>query len=80
MEGRKLQMNNYKLLAIALIAVGVIAFAYQGISFTMREKAVDLGAVHLTTDHTRTIPLPPLVGAVALIGGVALLLLGTRRA
>jgi hypothetical protein len=73
-------MNNYKLLAIALIAVGFIAFAYQGITYTIREKAVDLGAVHLTTDHTRTIPLPPLVGAIALVGGIAFLVLGTRRA
>jgi hypothetical protein len=73
-------MNKYKLLAIALIALGFIAFAYQGITYTIREKAVDLGAVHLTTDHTRTIPLPPVVGAIALVGGIALLVLGPRRA
>jgi len=66
-------MNTRTLVAIILIAVGIAAFAYQGITVTTREKAVDLGPVHVTTEKTRTLPLPPIAGAIALVGGIALL-------
>jgi hypothetical protein len=73
-------MKTNTLLAVILIAVGIIAFAYQGITYTTREKTVDLGPVHVTTEKTRTIPLPPIVGAIALVGGIALLIMGTKKA
>ena len=73
-------MNTRTLLAIILIAVGIVAFAYQGITFTTREKSVDLGPIHVMTDKTRTIPLPPIVGAIALVGGIVLLVTGSKRA
>lgn len=73
-------MRTNTLLAVILIAVGILSFAYQGITFTTREKTVDLGPVHLMTDKTRSIPLPPIVGAIALVGGVALLFMGKRTA
>jgi uncharacterized membrane protein YidH (DUF202 family) len=66
-------MRQNTIIAILLIAVGVAAFAYQGITFKTREKAVDIGSVHVTTEKTRNIPIPPIVGAIALIGGVVLL-------
>ena len=66
-------MRQNTIIAILLIAVGVAAFAYQGITFKTREKAVDIGSVHVTTEKTRNIPIPPVVGAIALIGGVVLL-------
>ena len=72
-------MKTNRLFAIILIAVGIIAFAYQGITFTTREKAIDLGSLHVTTEKTRTLPLPPIVGAVALVGGVVLLIIGNKR-
>jgi hypothetical protein len=72
-------MNTSRLLAIILIAVGIVAFAYQGITYTTREKAVDLGPVHITTEKTRTLPLPPIAGAIALVGGVVLLVMGNKR-
>jgi len=72
-------MNITRLFAIILIMVGLVAFAYQGITYTTREKAIDLGSVHVTTEKTRTIPLPPIVGAIALIGGIALLVMGARK-
>jgi hypothetical protein len=65
--------------AIILVVVGIAAFAYQGISFTTREKAVDLGSVHVTTEKTRTLPLPPIVGAITLIGGIVLLVTGSKK-
>jgi len=67
------------IIAVILIALGVVALAYQGISYTTREKVVDLGPLKLTADNTRTIPLPPIVGAVALVGGVALLVIARKR-
>jgi len=72
-------MNTKKMLAVILIAVGIMAFAYQGITFTTREKALDLGPVHVITDKTRTIPLPPIVGAIALVSGIALLVMGPKK-
>ena len=73
-------MKTYTLLGIILIVVGFVAFAYQGITYTTREKVVDLGPVHMTADRTRTLPLPPIVGARALVGGVVLLVMGRKKA
>ncbi len=72
-------MKTNTLLAIILIAVGIVAFAYQGITYTTREKAVDLGPFHVTTEKTRTIPLPPIVGAIALVGGIVLLITERKK-
>jgi len=72
-------MKTNTLLAVILIAVGIVAFAYEGITYTTREKAIDLGPVHVTTEKTRTIPLPPIVGAVALVGGIVLLVMGNKK-
>ena len=66
-------MRQATIWAILLIVIGVVAFAYQGISFKTREKAVDLGPLQVTTEKTRNIPIPPILGAIALIGGVVLL-------
>jgi hypothetical protein len=72
-------MKTTILLGIILIILGFAAFAYQGITYTTREKVVDIGPLKVTAEKSRTIPLPPIVGAVALIGGVALLVLGNRK-
>jgi len=58
---------------ILLIIVGVISLAYQGITYTTQEKAVDLGTLQITTEKEHTIPLPPILGVLALVGGVVLL-------
>ena len=72
-------MNTTKMLAIVLIALGIIAFAYQGISYKSQENVVDLGPIHVTTEKSHTLPLPPIVGAVALLGGIALLVLDGKK-
>ena len=71
-------MRQATIWAILLIVIGVAAFAYQGISFKTREKAVDLGPLQVTTEKTRNIPIPPIVGAIALIGGAVLLIRNPR--
>jgi len=67
------------ILGIALIALGVIAFAYQGITYTTREKVVDLGPIKITADKEKPIPLSPVLGGLALAGGVVLVVVAWRR-
>jgi hypothetical protein len=72
-------MNASKIIAIALIALGIIAFAYQGISYRSEDKVVDLGPLHVTAEKTHTLPLPPIVGGMALLGGIALLIFDSKK-
>jgi drug/metabolite transporter (DMT)-like permease len=62
-----------KTFGIILIAVGVVGLAWGGFTYTTSETLVDLGPIHATRDKTHTVPLPPIAGAVALVGGVVLL-------
>jgi len=68
-----------KLAALALIVVGVIALAYGGISYTREKKVIDLGPIEATTKTRETIPLPPVLGAAAIVGGVVLLVASARK-
>lgn len=72
-------MKTHALLAVILIATGVIAFAYQGFTYTTREKVVDLGPIQMTAEKTRTIPIPPILGAIALLSGIVLLARGGKN-
>ena len=72
-------MKAMSVIGIALIVLGVVALAYQGISYTTREKVADIGPVEVTKDTTNTIPLPPLLGGLALVGGVVLVVVGAKK-
>ncbi|MCK9365100.1 MAG: hypothetical protein M0P74_16045 [Syntrophales bacterium] len=72
-------MKPLNIFAIILIVLGIAAFAYQGITYTTREKVVDLGPIQVTAEKSKTIPLPPIVGAIALVGGIVLLAMGNKR-
>lgn len=63
---------------VVLIVVGLVALAYQGITYTTKEKVVDLGPLKVETEKERTIPLPPVVGAVAIVAGLLLVVLARR--
>jgi flagellar basal body-associated protein FliL len=67
------------IIAIILIALGIAALAYQGITYTTREKVVDLGPIQMTAEKSKTIPLPPILGAIAIAGGIVLLVVGGRK-
>jgi hypothetical protein len=67
-----------KLIGILLIVFGVAALALGGVSYTKREKAVDLGPVEITTEKHKTIPLSPIVGIAAVAGGIALVAVGSK--
>ena len=65
-----------KILGIVLIVLGIAGLAWGGFSYTTREKVVDIGPIHATRDKSHSVPLPPIAGALSLVGGVALLVAG----
>jgi hypothetical protein len=65
-------------LGVLLVVAGVLALAYQGINYTRRERVLDIGPVHATTEKHERIALPPVVGGLILAGGIALLVLDGR--
>jgi hypothetical protein len=72
-------MKPVMVVGIVLMIVGVIALAYEGITYTTREKVVDIGPLKATVEKKKTIPLPPVLGGLALVGGVVLVIAGSRR-
>lgn len=67
-----------KALGIVLIVLGVLALAYGGFTYTHEKKVVDLGPIHASRKETNTVPLPPILGLAAVIGGGVLLFTGKR--
>ena len=74
-----MRINPITLVGIALIVLGIVAFAYQGITYTSREKIIDIGPLHATADTRKTIPLSPLLGGLALAGGIVLVVVGAKK-
>ena len=64
---------------IALVVLGALALAYQGINYTRKKNVIDLGSIHVTTETQERIPLPPVLGGVAIAGGIVLLAIGARK-
>ena len=67
------------LVGIALIVLGIVAFAYQGITYTSREQIIDIGPIQATADTQKTIPLSPLLGGLVLAGGIVLVIVGAKK-
>jgi len=72
-------MKPAVIVGVILIVIGAVALAYQGITYTTQEKVVDLGPLKVEAKKERTIPLPPLLGALLLVGGVVLVAVSARR-
>ena len=72
-------MKTTTLIGIILIAIGIVAFGYQGITYTTTENVINLGPLKVTEEKTRTFPLPPVVGALTLVGGIVLLVMSRRK-
>jgi hypothetical protein len=68
-----------KIAGIALIVLGVISLALGGINYTKREKVLDIGPIEATAERQKSIPLPPLLGGLALAGGIVLLIAGSKK-
>jgi hypothetical protein len=78
-SGRGRHMRAITIVGIVLIVIGVVVLVYQGITYTTREKVLEVGPVEVRKETQKIIPLPPLVGGVALAGGIVLVLVGARR-
>jgi hypothetical protein len=68
-----------KLVGVLLIMLGVVSLAYGGAHVYAAEKVLDIGPIEATAERQRTIPLPPILGAAALAGGIGLLVIGSRK-
>jgi uncharacterized membrane protein len=73
-------MRPAGIIGILLIIIGVIALAYGGFTYTKREKVIDAGPLQVSADKEKTIPLPPILGGVCLVGGIVLVVAGSRKA
>jgi len=69
-------MKTISWVGILLIVLGALVLAYQGINYTRQKKVLDVGSVHVTKETHERIPLPPILGGLALAGGVVLLVAG----
>ena len=72
-------MKPATVIGVILIVIGIVALAYQGITYTTREKVVDLGPLKVEAKRERTIPLPPVIGVIALVGGIVLVAVSARK-
>jgi len=71
-------MSGRTWIGVALVIVGIFALAYQGFSYTVPKKEVDLGPIQVTKEEKHTIPLPPVLGMLALIGGIVVVITDRR--
>ena len=67
-----------RIFGIILMGLGLIGLVWGGFTYTTREKLVDIGPIHATREQTHDIPLPPIAGGLAFIGGVVLLVTGRK--
>ena len=72
-------MKPLMILGIVLIILGAIGLAVQGITYTTRENVVDIGALKVTADTQKTIPIPAIAGGVALVAGIAVVVLASKK-
>ncbi len=71
-------MKAASIVGVLLIVLGLVSFAYEGITYTTHKKVLDVGPLHATAEQHKTIPLPPILGGIVFVGGVVLLLAGNR--
>lgn len=72
-------MKPAGLVGIILIAIGIIALAWGGITYTKREKVIDAGPLQVSADREKTIPFPPVLGGICLVGGIVLVIVGNKQ-
>jgi hypothetical protein len=70
-------MSSRGIIAVVLVTLGIVVLAYSGITFSTPGQPVNIGPIHIETTHSHFIP--PVVGAIALVGGIVLLLVGYKE-
>lgn len=73
-------MKPIGIVGLILIAIGIIALAYGGFSYTTREKVIDAGPLQVSADKQKSVPFPPILGGICLVGGIFLVLAGNKKA
>jgi uncharacterized membrane protein len=71
-------MKSASVAGLVLVVLGVLALAYQGFTYTTHKKVLDIGPIQATKEEHNTIPLPPVVGGLALVGGIVLIVAGNK--
>ena len=74
-----MQMKPITWLGILLVILGALALAYQGFNYTRQERVLDVGPIHATAEKHERVSIPPLLGGLALAGGIALFVVGLKR-
>ena len=72
-------MKSAAVIGIILIVLGIAALAYQGITYTNKETILNIGPIHAEAERQHTIPIPPVIGVAAVVGGIVLLVAGSRK-
>ena len=72
-------MKALVVVGVVLIVLGIVALAYQGVTYTTREKIIDLGPLKASVEKEKTIPLPPVLGGLAVVAGAFFVWMGARR-
>lgn len=67
-----------RIVGVILIVLGLIGIGWGGFTYTTREKVIDVGPIHASQDKQHTVPVPPIAGAIALIGGIILVAIGRK--
>jgi uncharacterized membrane protein HdeD (DUF308 family) len=68
-------LSGKTIFGVVLIVIGILALTYQGLTYTTQKKVIDIGPIQATKEEHHTIPLPPVLGAIALVGGIAVIAL-----
>jgi uncharacterized membrane protein len=68
-----------KAIGVILIVLGLAGLAWGGFTYTTKEKVIDIGPIHATRDETHSVPLPPIAGGLALLGGIVLLVSSSKK-
>ncbi len=72
-------MKTITWIGILLVVLGALALAYQGFTYTHREQVMEVGPMRVTQETQKKISIPPILGGLALVGGIALLILGGKK-
>ncbi len=72
-------MRPVLVLGVVLVVLGILALAYQGITYTTRDMVIDAGPLQASVQKEETVPLPPVIGGAAIVAGVVILVVASRR-